>query len=542
MTHDTDAMVSDARSSMHGLRPSPHRPRLPVGAQSMSEALATAVGRVPDAEAVVGRHDRLTYRDLDDRVRRAAASLTDAGIDPGDRIAGCMANHTELVVAFLATMHLGGVWVGINRALTLPEKRYLLDDASVSLFIGDRAATTEIDGARDELPALRVVIDAEPGDPASAWAARLAAVDPGAAPEPGVDPFAPAAIVYTSGTTGRPKGVVHSQHNLLLVGAVALAHQPFPDVRLGVVLPLTILNLMVLGPVTTLQMGACVVCIDRVDPMGLAGWIRDERVNTMSAVPAIIHDLLTHPDVAPSDLASLVRPGCGGGATPDSFRRLYEERFGIRLTTGYGLTEAPTAVTIEDPALPQVPGASGRALPHVSVTVRDDEGTVLTAGEVGEVCVGPAEDGLFAGAYTPMLGYWDRAEATAEALRDGILRTGDLGYLTIDDDLVITDRKGDLIVRGGANVYPAEVERVLHEESRVAACAVVGIPDERLGERVVAAVVREGDAPLTADELRERCARSLARYKVPERILFVDELPRNAMGKVVKRLVVPWFA
>jgi acyl-CoA synthetase (AMP-forming)/AMP-acid ligase II len=177
----------------------------------------------------------------------------------------------------------------------------------------------------------------------------------------------------------------------------------------------------------------------------------------------------------------------------------------------------------------------------VSVTVRADDGRALPAGDVGEICVGPTDDGVFAGAYTPMLGYWDRPEATADALRDGILRTGDLGYLTADGDLFVTDRKGDLIVRGGANVYPAEVERVLHEEPRVAGCAVVGIPDERLGERVAAAVVRAGDDPLTADDLRAHCARSLARYKVPERFLFVDELPRNAMGKVVKRLVVPWF-
>jgi acyl-CoA synthetase (AMP-forming)/AMP-acid ligase II len=177
----------------------------------------------------------------------------------------------------------------------------------------------------------------------------------------------------------------------------------------------------------------------------------------------------------------------------------------------------------------------------VSVTVRADDGAQVAPGEVGEVCVGPAEDGLFAGSYTPMLGYWGRPEATEEALRDGLLHTGDLGYLTADGDLVITDRKGDLIIRGGANVYPAEVERVLHEDPRVAGCAVVGVPDERLGERVVAAIVVEGDAPVTADELRERCARSLARSKVPERFLFVDELPRNAMGKVVKRLVVPWF-
>jgi long-chain acyl-CoA synthetase len=533
--------VTDDAPLTHGLRPSPQRPRLPVGAQSVPEALATALGRVPDADAVIGRHARLTYRDLDDQVRRAAAALARVGVGSGDRVAGCMANHTELVVAFLATMHLGAVWVGINRALTRPEKRYLLDDAGVCVFVGDRAAAAEIDGARGDVPGVRVVLDAEPGDPASPWAELLGASDPAAAPDVDVDPFAPAAIAYTSGTTGQPKGVVHSQHNLLLVGAVAVVYRPFPDDRLGVVLPLTILNLMALGPVTTLQVGACVVCIDRIDPVGLAAWIRDERVSTMSAVPAIIHDLLTHPDVSSSDLASLVRPGCGGGATPDSFRQLYEERFGIRLTTGYGLTEAPTAVTGEDPALPRVPGASGRALPHVSVTVRTDDGTLVAPGEVGEVCVGPADDGLFAGAYTPMLGYWDRPEATADALRDGILYTGDLGYLTADGDLVITDRKGDLIVRGGANVYPAEVERVLHENPRVGACAVVGLPDERLGERVAAAVVVEGDTSLTTDELREHCARSLARYKIPERFLFVDELPRNAMGKVVKRLVVPWF-
>jgi long-chain acyl-CoA synthetase len=523
-----------------GLVPPVTRPRLPVGAQTIPEALADALARVPDAEALVGHHSRLTYRDLDDQVRRAAAGLAVAGVGPGDRVAGSMANHPELVLAFLATMHLGAIWVGINPALTVPEQLYLLEDAGVSAFVGDHATAVAADGLRPQLPELRVVVDAEPGDPASAWAQMVRESDPHTAPAVAVDPFGPAAIAYTSGTTGRPKGVVHSQHNLLLIGAVAIVYRGTED-RLGVVLPLTILNLMILGPISTVQVGCCLVCIDRVDPVGLAAWIRDEQVSTMSAVPTMIHDLLTHPDVTPADLVSLVRPGCGGGATPESFRRLYEERFGVRLTVGYGLTEAPTAVTAEDPELPHVPDGSGRALPHVSVTIRADDGTILAAGEVGEVCVGPAGEGTFAGAYTPMLGYWNRPDATAEALRDGILFTGDLGYLTDGGDLVITDRKGDLILRGGANVYPAEVERVLYEEPRVGACAVVGLPDERLGERVAAAVVLAGDEPITAEELREHCARSLARYKVPDRFLFVDDLPRNAMGKVVKRLVVPNF-
>jgi acyl-CoA synthetase (AMP-forming)/AMP-acid ligase II len=173
--------------------------------------------------------------------------------------------------------------------------------------------------------------------------------------------------------------------------------------------------------------------------------------------------------------------------------------------------------------------------------VRDDDGKVLDPGAVGEVCVGPASEGLFAGAYTPMLGYWGRPDATAAAVRDDVLFTGDLGYLTRDGDLLITDRKGDLILRGGANVYPAEVERVLHDEPRVTACTVLGLPDERLGERVVAAVVVADGQRVTGDELRAHCTTSLARYKVPEVFLFVDDLPRNAMGKVVKRLVVPWF-
>lgn len=282
------------------------------------------------------------------------------------------------------------------------------------------------------------------------------------------------------------------------------------------------------------QQGATLVAMDRVDGIGMAEWIRDAEVTTFSAVPAMVHDLLTNPAVTDEHLASITSIGVGGADMPDAFRRLYEQRFGTRVGTGYGLTEAPTAVTIEDVTQPPVPGSCGRALPQVSIHVLDDDDRPVPVGEVGEVCVGPATSGEFADVYRPMLGYWNRPEASAAALRNGLLHTGDLGTLDTDGNLVIKDRRNDLILRGGANIYPAEVERVLHDDPAVAACAVIGVPDERLGERVVAFVELADGRTTTEAALKERCAAELARYKMPDSITFVEAFDRTPMGKIRK--------
>jgi len=186
------------------------------------------------------------------------------------------------------------------------------------------------------------------------------------------------------------------------------------------------------------------------------------------------------------------------------------------------------------PGSPNLPGICGRALPQVEIRILDDAGRALPAGEVGEVCVAPATSGPFAGLYTPMLGYWKKPEETRDALQAGVLRTGDLGVLEADGTLFLRGRKKELILRGGANVYPAEVERVLHGDPRVRGAAVVGRPDERLGERVVAFVELVPGATVAADDLVARCRAELARYKVPEEIHFVEALPRTPMGKVRK--------
>lgn len=511
-----------------------HQPTIPGGPPTAAEVLDRGLAERPDYTALVGRHGRYSWRELDVEVNRAAHALRKLGVEPGHRVAVALPNDVDIVIAFLACMRLGAIWLGVNMALARPEKAYLLRDSGATVVLAALAAAAEVVDARDGLPSLEHVVRVAPGDPADEWRALVASsvVERVLA---GVDPHAPAALAYTSGTTGHPKGALHSQHNLLLPGAVARARGQYDsEDRVGVVLPLTLVNLIALGPLLAWQTGATCIAIDQVDAPGLAAWIRIERVTAISTVPTIMHSLLTDPAVSPDDLASLHRPGVGGADCPEAFRALYRERFGREVTIGYGLTEAPTAVTMTDPMAAPVPESAGRALPHVRLVIVDERDQPLPAGIVGEICVAPAPDGPFAGVYTPMLGYWGQPDASADALRGGMLHTGDLGELDADGELYVRDRRNDLIIRGGANVYPAEVERVLHEDARVAACAVVGVPDERLGERVIAFVETAGGLPVDPDELRVHCAANLARYKVPEEIRFVDTFPRTPMGKIKK--------
>jgi long-chain acyl-CoA synthetase len=521
-----------------GLRVTRASREIPDAPQSVAEVLRRPLAERPDAEALVGRFARYSYRRLDEAVCAAVAVLQALGLKAGEAIAATTANHTELVVAFLAAQRLGAIWVGVNRNLAAPEKRFILEDCQAALYLAEHAACDQIAPLRDSLPTLRRMVRMEPGDAGCEWAAlmhehagRRPVTDP-------VDPFAPAAIAYTSGTTGFPKGVVHSQHNIVLVGAMARLRGAGDLVfRAGVALPLTILNLMILGPVSAFQAGSTCVLMDRIDPLGLAEWIKAERVESFSAVPTMIHDLITHPDIDPEDLKTFTRPGVGAAAFPESFRKLYRERFGRELGTGYGLTEAPTSVTSVDLDKPIIPGSSGPAAPHLQVSIQDEEGRLLAPGESGEVCVAGADAGEYAGLYTPMLGYWRRPEATEAALRGGWLHTGDVGRMDEEGNLFIEGRRNDVILRGGANVYPAEIERVLHLDDRVSACAVVGRSDERLGE-IAVAVIQPAKGVTDTDGLQAAlqalCQENLARYKTPEAWLFVDDMPRNAMNKIVK--------
>ena len=313
------------------------------------------------------------YAELDAAANRAANALAALGVTPGARVAVCLPNDVQLPILFLATQRLGALWVGVNRLLAPPEKAYLLRDSGARVYVTLASLTGEIE-AQADLPELAHVIGLSPGAADCAWASRCAAASE-ARPDVASDPFAPAAIAYTSGTTGFPKGAVHSAHNLLLPGTISHLTRRVPEgTRQGAVLPLTILNLIVLEVLAPWLDGRTVVAIDRTDPVGLAEWIRSERVGAFSGVPTIFHDLLTHPEVKAADLASLVAPGVGGSDVPPEVVRLYRERFGRRVGIGYGMTEAPTAVTWSDGSVPSAPGLCGKPLPQVEIEIVDESG------------------------------------------------------------------------------------------------------------------------------------------------------------------------
>jgi acyl-CoA synthetase (AMP-forming)/AMP-acid ligase II len=496
-------------------------PPIPGDAQSIPELIRRRAAALGDAEALVDPTARLSFAELDHITARWAAALFARGLVAGDRVAVSLPNGVPIAVSFLAAMRLGLIWVGVNRAYVARERYEVLTDC------GARALLTNGDLLLVEPPVGLTQIDVE----SAQWMRELA--DSAHVADGEVDPSGAAAIAYTSGTTGVPKGVVHSQRNILLPGAVARLRGDGGG-RIGMYLPMTSLNMQVLGTVYALLNGECLVCIPRSDAASVVAAVRDESIVRLSASPATVHDILRDPTVPRDALATLTALTLGGGPTNPQLSSAFQERFGRRFLSGYGLTEAPSSVTRERPDAPSRDGNSGPPLPQFEIDIVGDDGSVLPHGEIGEICIHASTSGPLAGVYTPMLGYWNNPAATAAALLDGRLHTGDFGSLDADGELYVADRRVDLIVRGGSNVYPAEIERVLLADSRIVECAVVARADERLGQLPVAFVQRAAGASLDAADVMLLAGASLAPFKVPVDVVFIDEFPRNQMGKIVR--------
>ncbi|HEY3247127.1 MAG TPA: long-chain fatty acid--CoA ligase [bacterium] len=499
----------------------------------------------PDKPALLDGARSITYRQLAARVAGAARYLERYGLRKGDRIAILSINRAEYIETIFAAAWLGAIVVPLNWRLTPPELAFQVQDSEPKMLVVDPSLVSLVDGlkAQPESALIQTYFSFSDADrDALPWAIPydvlvfgLEALPPGQGPEG--DAEDPLLIMYTSGTTGRPKGAVLTQAtqfwNSINIGtAIGLTDR---DVTLNV-LPMFHAGGIGLYTLPSIHHGATAVIQRAFDPEQTVQLIAAHEVTAMLAVPAMYLALLQSKAFVDADLGGM-RFASGGAPCPVTIIDAFERR-GVLFQQGYGLTEtSPTCTLIPAADAFRKKGSVGKATLHAELRVVDDAGQDVPPGGIGEVWTrGP---NLFSG-------YWRRPAATAEVMvsdpaGESWFRTGDLARIDAEGFLYIVDRKTDMIISGGENIYPAEVEDVLFRHPAVLEAAVFGIPDERWGEAAQAAVVVKPGQSLSLDELRRFCDGQLARYKIPKGLQIVDALPRNAAGKVLKRMLREQF-
>ena len=490
----------------------------------------------PDRDCCRIGDGAVTYAQLDAASDRVAAALLASGLRRGDKVAVQLPNIPAFLEAYFAILKAGLVMVPLNPMLKSGEIAFQLTDSQARAAITFDLCVPEMADAADGVEGLALYVVATSGT-ADPRAERFTSFEtlrgqPGASPAGG-EIAATAAddtavIIYTSGTTGRPKGAELTHFQLYMNCTISSGLFGIePDDVSAAVLPFfhvyglsSVLNCAV-------RHGGVLSLVPRFDAEAVIDAMARHGVSVFAGVPTMYQALL-EVDLAGRDLSRLRIASSGGAPMPEALMKAFERKFGISILEGYGLSETASAAVMNQGALDRKPLSIGKPMWGVECRIVDAEGRVLPPGaeNVGEI--------LLRG-HNVMKGYYRDPEGTARALRDGWLHTGDLAYRDADGFFFIVDRGKDLIIRGGYNVYPREIEEVLYTHPAVAETAVVGRPDERLGEEVVAAVALRPGAAADADELIAHCRRHLAAYKYPREILFLPELPKNATGKLLKR-------
>ncbi len=496
---------------------------------NLADQLRAVARRQPEAPALLAGRRHIGYGELDARVDRAAAAFQRAGHEPGDRVALLLGNVPRFVTALYGALRAGLAVVPLNPGSTASEAAHILAHSGARTVVAGAARLGILDGVRETLPALeRVVVTATsaPAMGTRTWDQFTEGSEP---PQPvgtGGDDLA--LLAYTSGTTGRPRGAMLSHANLLA------NHDQMAATRLRVtcddivlcVLPLFHLYALNVALAFPLGQGATVRLVERFDPASTLDLVADGGVTAVVGAPPIYVAWVNLPDAGRRDLSAIRVAVSGAAPLPPAVLQRCRSDLGLEVDEGYGLTE--TAPVLTTTAMGDGPraGSVGRPVPGVELRLVDERRRDVRPGDPGEVLVrGP----------NVFRGYYNDPEATAAALdADGWLSTGDVGVLD-GPDLVLVDRRADLIIVSGFNVYPREVEDVLVRHPKVAEAAVVGVAHPYTGETVKAVVVLAAGAEATGEELADFCGRFLARFKCPEVVEFVASLPHNASGKVVRR-------
>ncbi|MGB8650564.1 MAG: long-chain fatty acid--CoA ligase [Mycobacteriales bacterium] len=498
---------------------------------TIASILAESATRFPDNTAVVLGDLRLTYAQLWGHAKQYAAVLRERGIGPGDKVALLLPNTPHFPLAYYGTLALGAVAVPVHALLKAEEIEYVLSDSGAKALVcaapllGEGAKGAELAG----VPLLAVM------DGGDAAVERIDSLALQATPIDAVEPREPedtAVVLYTSGTTGKPKGAEITHLNVTMNVVVSAQHSfdiGEDDVVLGC-LPLFHTFGQTCCMNTAFYVGATVVLLPRFDGAEALRLLVDEKCTIFMGVPTMYVGLLEAAKT--SDLRPQLKTALSGGAAlPLAVLERFTEVFGTKVLEGYGLTETSPVATFNQKGFEPKPGTVGKSIWGVEVEVAraevDERIELLPTGELGEIVVR---------GHNVFKGYLNKPEATATAIVDGWFRTGDLGTKDTDGYVTIVDRKKDMVIRGGYNVYPRDVEEVLLRHPGVGQVAVIGLPDPQYGEEVCAVVVKDGE--VTEEEVIAFGKEHLAAYKYPRRVVFADALPLGPSGKVLKRELV----
>jgi long-chain acyl-CoA synthetase len=465
---------------------------------------------------------------------RLANALRDLGVGPDDRVGMMLPNTLEVFQAYGAIGGLGAVVIPIVFLLAIPEIRHIVDDARPKVLITSPEFFPNVAQAIDglEAPPIVLVAGGEPPEGAqSLEALRDAASEDFEVVDRRDDDLA--VIMYTGGTTGRPKGVMITNANLYW-NATTLAETVGIKPGDAGLLALPMAHLFGLISVITAQvLGVRGVLLRWFTADGVLQAIQDHGVNYMPMVPTMMTYLMTVENVEDYDVSSLQKVFASAAPVPIELAEGFAKRFDCEVAEAYGQTEAAPALTVERPGMPKKAGSAGPAVPGCEIRIEDDDHHEVPVGELGEIVA--RSPGI-------MTGYYNLPEESEDTLRHGWLHTGDMGHLDEDGYLFVTERKKDLIIRGGFNVYPRDIEELLYQHPAVSEAAVVGKPDPTMGEEVVAFVVKKPGAEVTEEELLAFARESLAKYKAPKEVIFTDALPKSPIGKILKKDLRETFA
>ncbi|HEY0390750.1 MAG TPA: long-chain fatty acid--CoA ligase [Solirubrobacterales bacterium] len=488
---------------------------------NLASLLTESAKRVPESPAIRLGETELSYAELDERSARLASLLVEKGIAPGDRVGVMLPNVPEFPIAYYGVLRAGGIVVPMNVLLKRREIAFYLEDSGADLLLAWHGFCAEArEGAAD---AGAELIEVEP----AAFASMLAEQEPA----PNLVDTAEdetAVILYTSGTTGKPKGAELTHLNLFRnadVSSRTTCEVGAGDIVLGA-LPLFHSFGQTVGMNASLKVGACLTLVPRFDPAEALETMQRDGVTHFYGVPTMFGALLHHPERESFDTSSLRNCITGGASMPVEVLHGFEQAFNAKVLEGYGLSETSPVACSNHPDEERKAGSIGTPIEGVEMQLVDEDDNPVAQGEVGEVVIR---------GHNIMKGYWQRPDATAEAMRGGWFHSGDMARTDEDGYFYIVDRKKDMIIRGGYNVYPREVEEVLFEHPKIREAAVLGVPHDEWGEEIGAAVVLHDGEELAPEEVSAYVKERIAAYKYPRLVWFLDDLPKGPTGKILKR-------